>query len=336
MRYTENEINFKSKDINSPFDFIKFLLMSIFTSPFRLLSEVSYKFLIVSRDLKKVLLNCIILNGAFLLIRFCISLFLTRVIYLEDSIIPLPSLCVSFALLCVLYIFSDRVSSYKFKDEIEELVAESEITEEVEKEVVNSKAELMFSLDNDAENFSEKEEPEDLDSVLDDCIDSTLSMKSPSEREEIKQELLENYKDSWDNFPPETKAKELYYTEKENQNMYQDLIDSACYDGVIRDELDERLSKNETLSLDVELPDVDNDDLINAVISDITSNSLGNIFDEIIPSDLDEVTKSLDSLNLDDLNEVNSDSVNSAFNLSELKLDSYASFDDLDEDEDFE
>ena len=95
MKYFEDSQNFKDHDIVSIFDFIKFILVSLFLSPLRLLNEISSKILFTGEYLGTFLKNCIFINLAMLTLLVASS-FVTNRIYFAGSLLPLPAVCVRF------------------------------------------------------------------------------------------------------------------------------------------------------------------------------------------------------------------------------------------------
>jgi len=210
MKYFEDNQNFKDNDIVSIFDFVKFILVSLFLSPLRLLNEISSKILFTGEYLGTFLKNCIFINLGMLTLLVCSS-FLTNRIYFAGSLLPLPAVCASFVILVVLYYL---YSSFHIGVELSEnpnKVEEPNIEiQDVEESIAENLENEILTEDNIEETF-------------DKIVEETVPIISPEVNDKLN-ELLNTFKNNVEDFTPTSNITELYVSEKDLEKECMDMV----------------------------------------------------------------------------------------------------------------
>lgn len=281
MSYFEGKLDFKNREIQSPFDFVKYLVLSLVLSPFRLILEVSFKILMVRFEIQTYLRNCIILNLIFLLGSIVTSFFISKKVYLQNSFIPLPTLVVSLVILCILLLFQNKASSFYFKEDYDEDFVDNEDSavdedsvERVSKPNVKegtSKVESMFNLNRDEVQDNEEILTKDnLEDLIGDLVNSKqIHSNTNLNVEDLVSEVYEEVKDSVNNYPSKTKVKELYSDVKKNEKQHIDKMMNQLKDNEIREELSDKLSSLEETNYEIPMGlDCSGDDLLNSILND--------------------------------------------------------------------
>lgn len=210
MKYFEDSQNFKDHDIVSIFDFIKFILVSLFLSPLRLLNEISSKILFTGEYLGTFLKNCIFINLAMLTLLVASS-FVTNRIYFAGSLLPLPAVCVSFLVLVLFYyLYNSFYIGIELTDK----------PNEIEKPSVNIQAVeecIAENLENDI--LTE----ENIEETFDKMVEENVPIISPEVNDKLNA-LLDTFKKNVEDFTPTSNVTELYVNEKDLEKECMDIM----------------------------------------------------------------------------------------------------------------
>lgn len=211
--YFEDNKDFNNREIEGGPDFLKFLLLSLFMSPLRLLSEISSKILYTGERLSDYLRNCIFINLIMIILSVSISLLLTKRFYFAGNILPLPSLLVSFIILVILYFINSRFDFAIYLEEPSEEEVSLDVFDEPLKEIVVED----ISMDDDIIMEDSIEE------VFEDIVDEVVPIMSKEIDDKLKS-LLDNFKESVEDFPPSSNVKSLYISENDLEGECEEMI----------------------------------------------------------------------------------------------------------------
>lgn len=213
MFYFENNKDFNNREISGGPDFLKYLLLSLFMSPLRLLSEISTKILYTGEKLTDYLRNCIFINLIMIVLSVSVSFLITKKFYFVGSILPLPSLLLSFIILVILYFVNSR---FDFAIYLEE-PSEEEISIDVFDEPVEEVVEEDTSMDD--EIITE----ETVEEIFEDMVDEVVPIMSEEIDKKLKS-LLENFKENAEDFTPASNVKSLYISENDLEGECEKMI----------------------------------------------------------------------------------------------------------------
>ncbi|MGL4950167.1 MAG: hypothetical protein ACRC5M_07265 [Anaeroplasmataceae bacterium] len=101
MRYCEKKIN---DNVDNPIDMIKLIILMIVFAPYRLISEVSKKILLLGEYSKKFLLTLIGFNTLLIVLSLIQTIMFTKVFVIVRGFLPLTALILS-ELLCIGFYF---------------------------------------------------------------------------------------------------------------------------------------------------------------------------------------------------------------------------------------
>lgn len=225
LKYFENKSTVEDREITNQFDFVRWLLVSLIVCPIRLLMGISYKVLLLGSELINYLRTCIFINLAFIVLSVLTSLFISKRLYFGNTFIPLPSLIVSLVIITILYFLATFFSFYIELGEAEE---KAEVS--FEAEIKPNDEEVSIDLDSEL-----------TEEAIGDLVDSFINDVAPNAKgstkiENLKQDAVDNILSSLDNYPSETKVKELYVSEKENEkDVTNSVLNSLADDEIIDD-----------------------------------------------------------------------------------------------------
>lgn len=213
MFYFENNKDFNNREISGGPDFIKYLLLSLFMSPLRLLSEISTKILYTGEKLTDYLRNCIFINLIMIVLSVSVSFLVTKKFYFVGSILPLPSLILSFIILVILYFVNSRFDFAIYLEEPSEDEISIDVFEEPLEEVVVEDTSM------DDEIITE----ESVEEVFEEIVDEVVPIMSEEIDKKLKN-LLENFKESAEDFTPASNVKSLYISENDLEGECEKMI----------------------------------------------------------------------------------------------------------------
>ena len=213
MFYFENNKDFNNREISGGPDFIKYLLLSLFMSPLRLLSEISTKILYTGEKLTDYLRNCIFINLIMIVLSVSVSFLVTKKFYFAGSILPLPSLILSFIILVILYFVNSRFDFAIYLEEPNEDEISVDVFEEPLEEIVVEDTSM------DDEIITE----ESVEEVFEEIVDEVVPIMSEEIDKKLKN-LLENFKESAEDFTPASNVKSLYISENDLEGECEKMI----------------------------------------------------------------------------------------------------------------
>lgn len=147
MRYTERKHN---REINDLFDFVTFLVLTVFAAPYRMLSEIGNKLMYLKREaIEKLILLTVVIITIFIVwdgIRFIIF----RKLELTTGVIPLAAKFIVLAIVGFSSMY--LINRFNYLKELDNFIYEGEDTLE---------SDLDFSLEKSSEKTSEEDKEED-------------------------------------------------------------------------------------------------------------------------------------------------------------------------------